>query len=164
MAINTKTVTNRRAVRYESLDEALADMQQLAALDQHGKLEVLGNWTLGQAIGHVATWAEFAYQDVPLPRPPIFIRLMLPLLKNRFLNKGFPAGVSIPKVEGGTLGTEPMPTSAAIEKFQTIAQRLKREAPTHPSPAFGKLTHEDGIKLQLRHAELHLSFFRPKGV
>ncbi len=161
MPINTKQV-KRREVRYESLDDALADMHRLAAIERDGKLEVLGNWSLGQAIGHVATWAEFAYMPCPLPRPPLFVRVMMPLLKNRFLNKGLPAGVSIPRVEGGTLGTEPIPTSAAIEKFATVADRLKREAPTQPSPAFGRMTQAECIKLQLRHAELHLGFFQKK--
>ena len=163
MAVNTKQV-KRRAVRYETLDDAAADMNALARLERDNQLEQLGNWSLGQAIGHVATWAEFAYTPAPLPRPPFFIRLMMPLLKNRFLNKGLPAGVSIPGVEGGTIGTEEMPTAAAIERFVAVAERLKREAPTQPSPAFGKLSREDGTKLQLRHAELHMSFFKPKEV
>lgn len=163
MAVNTKQV-KRREVRYESLDEALTDMNQLAALERNNKLARLGNWTLGQAIGHVATWAEFAYTPNPLPRPPFFIRLLMPLLKGRFLNKGFPAGVEIPGVEGGTIGTEEMPTHAAIERFTAVAERLKREAPTQPSPAFGMMNKEDGTKLQLRHAELHMSFFKAKEV
>lgn len=161
MSINTKHV-KRRDVRYESLDDAMADMNRLAALERNGKLDALGNWSLGQAIGHLATWAEFAYTPCPVPPPPLLIRLVLPMLRNRFLNKGMPAGVAIPGVEGGTLGTEPMPTAAAIEKFTEVAERLKREAPTQPSPAFGKMSQEDGIKLQLRHSELHLSFFRQK--
>ncbi len=161
MPINTKQV-KRRDVRYESLDDAMADMNRLAALERDGKLDVLGNWSLGQAIGHLATWAEFAFNPCPLPPPPLLVRLVLPLLRSRFLNKGMPAGVAIPGVEGGTIGTEPMPTAAAIEKFTNVAERLKLEAPTQPSPAFGQMTHEEGIKLQLRHSELHLSFFRPK--
>ena len=161
MGIDTRQV-KRRAVRYESLDEALADVNRLAALEREGKLLQLGNWPLGQAVGHLATWAEFAFTPCPLPRPPWFIRMVLPLLKNRYLNTGLPAGVSMPGVEGGTIGMEPMPTSAAIERFQAAAERLKREPPTQPSPAFGILTHEEAIKINLRHAELHMSFFQPR--
>jgi hypothetical protein len=161
MSINTKRV-KRREVRYETLDDAVADMNELAALERDNKLEQLGNWSLGQAIGHVATWAEFAFEPNPLPSPPWFVRMLMPLLRSRFLNKGMPAGVAIPGVEGGTIGTEPMPTFAAIERFTAVAERLKREAPTQPSPAFGMMSKSDGTKLQLRHAELHMSFFKRK--
>lgn len=164
MAVNTKQV-KRRSVRYETLDDAVADMNQLAKLERDNKLEQLGNWTLGQAIGHVATWAEYAYTPAPLPRPPLVIRLIIQyVLKGRYLRKGMPAGVEIPGVEGGTIGTEEMPTHAAIERFTAVAERLKKEAPTQPSPAFGKLSQEEGTLLQLRHAELHMSFFKPKEV
>jgi hypothetical protein len=161
MSINTKHV-KRRQVRYETLDDAMTDMKAMAVLERENKLNQLGNWSLGQAIGHVATWAEFAFTPNPLPRPPFFIRMLLPLLRGRFLNKGFPAGVMIPGVEGGTIGTEPMPTHAAIERFVAVADRLQHEAPTQPSPAFGRMNQKDGIKLQLRHAELHMSFFKAK--
>ncbi len=37
--------------------------------------------------------------------------------------------------------------------------RLKNGEPcTHDSPAFGALSHEDRIRLNLRHAELHLGY------
>jgi hypothetical protein len=39
-----------------------------------------------------------------------------------------------------------------------VLERLRREPPTGPHVIFGRLPHEDWIKLQLRHAELHLSF------
>jgi hypothetical protein len=31
--------------------------------------------------------------------------------------------------------------------------------PAGPNPVLGKLSHQDWIKLNLRHAELHQSFF-----
>lgn len=161
MPINTKQV-KRRDVRYESLDDAVADMRQLAQCERDGKLDQLGNWSLGQAIGHVATWAEYAFSPCPVKPPPWFIRWVMPLFKNRFLNKGMPSGMSIPGVEGGTVGTEPMPTSAALDKVQAATDRLKRDAPTQPSPAFGKLTQEEATKLNLRHMELHMGFFRER--
>ena len=34
--------------------------------------------------------------------------------------------------------------------------RLRRSAPKDPNPLFGRLTHEQWVQLNLRHAELHL--------
>src|SRR5205807_10200197 len=97
----------------------------------------------------------------PMPRPPWFIRLMVPFLKSPFVNKGLPAGANIGNLPNGTLGTEPMETDRAIRNLREAYGRLEREPPTEPNPFLGKLSHEDWIKLNLRHAELHFSFFHP---
>ena len=73
-----------------------------------------------------------------------------------------PSGVRIPRVEGGTLGTDPLPLEEGHERFRRAMERLKHEPPTAPSPVFGLLTHKEGIALNLRHAELHLSFLIPE--
>jgi hypothetical protein len=104
---------------------------------------------------------EFGYTAYPL-KPPFFIRWILRLQKQKFLYGSMRAGVRIPRVEGGTLATEPMPLDAAVARFRTIAERLKKEAPTAPNPIFGRLTHAESIALNLRHAELHLSFLIPE--
>jgi hypothetical protein len=71
-------------------------------------------------------------------------------------------GVRIPGVAGGTLGIDPLPLDESLPRFRRAAQRLKNEAPTVPSPAVGPMTHEEGIALYLRHAELHLGFQIPE--
>jgi hypothetical protein len=80
-------------------------------------------------------------------------------MKNRFLNKGLPAGAQIRGVPGGTFGTDRMPTDEALAQLHSAFERLAREVPTEPNIIFGPMTHEQFIKLNLRHAELHLSFF-----
>ena len=138
----------------------LADVEALAAAERAGTLRRLGNWTLGQALGHLATWVTFAYDGTPL-KPPWFVRLPSRLFRDRFLSKGLSPGVRIPRVEGGTLGTEPLSLDEGLSRYRAILERLRREAPTKPNTTFGPLTHEQWVALQLRHAELHLSFFKP---
>jgi hypothetical protein len=158
--IDTSKVANRRILRFNSIDELLLEVDRLAAAEHSGRLTRLGNWTLGQALGHLATWSEFIYNGVPI-KPPFFIRWIIRLQKRKFLASPLPAGVKIPNVAGGTLGTEPMSLDAGLARYQTSMHRLKVEPPLLPSPIFGKLTHEETIALALRHAELHLSFFAP---
>jgi hypothetical protein len=60
-------------------------------------------------------------------------------------------------VEGGTTGIDDMESQAAAQRLLAALTRLKSpELAPHASPAFGPMSHEDRIRLNLRHAELHL--------
>ena len=159
--VDTGKVAGRRMLRFESIDQALAEVERLAEAERAGRLRRLGNWTLGQTLGHLATWGEYGYTGVPL-KVPFFIRWFLRLRKRAFLYGPMRSGVRIPGVEGGTLATDPVPLEEGRERFRRAMERLKAEAPTAPSPAFGRLTHEESIALNLRHAELHLGFLIPE--
>jgi hypothetical protein len=161
--MNTKKVADRRKLRFEALDEAIRDAKSLAEAQRLGELRATGNWTLGQALGHLAFWANCAFDGYPdMPRPPWFVRAFMPFMRNSFLNKGMPAGVHLGKVPGGTFGIDEMPTDDGLAKMRIAFDRLSQQPPTIPSLVFGQMTHEDCIKLNLRHAELHLSFFHPR--
>ena len=68
-------------------------------------------------------------------------------------------GFRIPGIAGGTLATEPMPLDEAVARIRQVMERLGSEPPAAPNVVFGPLSHDDWIALNLRHAELHLSFF-----
>ena len=158
--VDTGKVAERRILRFESLDQVLAEVERLAEAERAGRLRRLGNWTLGQALGHLASWAEYSYTGAPL-KAPFFVKWFLRLRKRKFLYGPMRAGVRIPRVPGGTLGTEPMPLEEAALRLRRVMERLKSEAPTAPNVIFGPLKHEEWIALTLRHAELHLGFHIP---
>lgn len=158
--VDTTKVTDRRVLHFDSIDQVLAEADRLADAERAGKLKHVGNWTLGQTLGHLACWAEYDYNGFPL-KVPFFIRWFLQLRKNSFLYKPMEPGMKIPRVAGGTLATDPMPLDEALPRFRRVMERLKTEAPTVPSPVFGKMTHEEWIAMNLRHAELHLGFMVP---
>src|SRR5262249_119320 len=120
-----------------------------------------GNWTLGQTLGHLAAWVEYGYTGAPL-KPPFFIRWILRLRKRQFLYGPMRAGMKIPRVEGGTLATDPVPLDEGLGRYRRGLERLKAGPPTAPSPVFGMLTQDEAIALNLRHAELHLGFLIPE--
>jgi hypothetical protein len=159
--VDTAKVADRRVLRFESIDQLTAEVDRLAEAERAGRLRRLGNWTLGQALGHLAAWAEYSYTGFPL-KVPFFVRWVLRLRKHKYLNGPLPAGVRIPRVEGGTLATDVVPLDEALGRFRRVMARLKAEAPSLPSPVFGPLTDEESIALNLRHAELHLGFFVPE--
>lgn len=156
--VDTANVVGRRVFRFETIDDALADADRLVAAERAGRLRKLGNWTLGQTLGHLAIWAEYSYTGSPL-KPPFFIKWMLRLRKRKFLHEPMRPGVKIPGVAGGTLATDPMPLDEALRRLRRVMERLKVEAPTRPNSIFGQMSHDEWIAINLRHAELHLSFF-----
>jgi hypothetical protein len=158
--VDTGKVAGRRTLRFESIDQVMAEVERLAEVERAGRLRRLGNWTLGQTLAHLAAWAEYGYTGSPL-KVPFFIKWIVRLRKRKFLYGPMRAGVKIPGVEGGTLATDPVPLDEGLEHFRRVLERLKAEAPTAPSPVFGPLTHEESIAMNLRHAELHLGFLIP---
>jgi hypothetical protein len=69
-------------------------------------------------------------------------------------------GVRIPRVENGTFATAALGTAEGADLLRAALQRLKDGTPAkHDSPAWGPMTHDERVALNLRHAELHLSFF-----
>ena len=58
--IDTKTAS-RRALHFNTIPDAIAEADRLAAADRAGKLKQLGNWTLGQNLGHLASWVDYSF-------------------------------------------------------------------------------------------------------
>ena len=155
--VDTRKVAGRRTLRFGSVEQIMADVDRLVEAERAGRLRQVGNWTLGQALGHLATWAEYSYDGAPV-KAPFFIRWAVWLRKRSFLYGPMRAGIMIPGIEGGTLASEPMPLDEALGRMRRAMERLKHEAPTAESPILGLLRHEEWIALHSRHAELHLSF------
>ncbi len=161
--VNTAKVADRRRLRFATVDDLLTDVDRIVAAEKGGTLRRTGNWTPGQVFGHIATWANYAYEGYPF-RPPWFIRWILRKKKVAYLRDGMPAGVRIPKVPNGTFGTEAMSTDEGIKRLRLAMLRLKNGEPAKfDSPAWGKMPLEERIAMNLRHAELHMSFLHPAG-
>ncbi len=157
--VDTKNVPNRRTVRYESLDKLLDDISQIEIADREQRLTTVGNWSAGQILAHVANWIDYGYVGYPIKSPPWFIKPILRLMLRKYLKQGMPSGVRIPGIKEGTVGMDPVSVSEGVAKLRKAIARLQSNEPcSYDSPAFGKMSHEDRIRLNLRHAELHLSF------
>ena len=153
----------RRTLRFDTIDDALAEAERLAAAEREGRLRRAGNWTLGQTLGHLAAWANFALDGYPDSiRPPGPVRAILRLFKGRVLKKGMTPGMRLGRhLPEGTVGTDVVPTEEGLRRFRDALRRLRATVPTIDNPVFGKLTHEEWVQLNLRHAELHLGFQVP---
>lgn len=157
--VNTKRVACRK-VRYSSPDELLRDVERLVQAEREGTLKRLGNWTLGQALGHLASWINFGYEGFPSgSKPPWIIRVLLRFIGKKYLKKGMPQGVRIPRVAGGTYATEAMSTEEGATRLRRACERMRMEPAKFHSPAFGAMSEADRVAMHLRHSELHMGFF-----
>lgn len=157
----TAQASSRRSLRFDSIDQALAEVAALVEAEAGGRLRQHGRWTLGQILNHLATWVDFTYDGFPF-RIPALVRCLLRSMKRRMLAGPLVAGVRLPGVRGGTLGTAVVPTAEASSHCRAAFGRLATEAPSRPHPIFGPMGHEEWVALHLRHAELHLSFLAPE--
>lgn len=148
-----------RTLQFATIDEVLAEIDRIVAADKERKLVANGNWSPGEIMSHVAAWIEYGYQGYPMKRPPWIIRTLMRFMLKRVLRKGMPRGARIPGVKEGTYGIDDMKTQAAAERLRQAFLRLQSGEPAmYDSPAFGPMSHDDRIQLNLRHAELHLGY------
>lgn len=160
--VDTAKVQDRRKLRYQSIDELLADVERVVAADKAGTLRRTGNWTAGQTLGHLASWSNYAYEGYPMKTPWVIRMILRLLLKKKYLRKGMPAGVRIPGAAEGTYATQAVSTDQGADQLRKALQRLRNKEPSiHDSPAWGPMPLEERIALNLRHAELHMSFLHP---
>lgn len=156
--VDTRQV-QRRPLHLNSIDDLYAELDRIEQAAQAGTLRAVGNWTPGQILGHIAAWIEYGWTGYPLKAPPWPISWLLRCTLKRTLREGLKSGVKIPGLAGGTSGTEPLETEVALQRLRSALKRLQAAEPVkYESPAFGPMSQQDRVTLQLRHAELHLSY------
>ncbi|MCE9548059.1 MAG: DUF1569 domain-containing protein [Planctomycetia bacterium] len=154
--INTAKVAGRRTLRFASTDEVLAEVERLVAAPQ---VQRLGNWTLAQAISHLARSLDISVDGAKF-RVAWYIRLVGPLLKKRILTQPMPAGFKLTGGAKTALVAEPeLSSTAALADLRRATARLKKESHREPHAIFGRFTREEWDTFHCRHAEMHLSFF-----
>lgn len=161
MTVDTAKVYGRRSLRFNHLDDILAEAERLAALPTRQ----LSNWSLGQICQHLAGAMNLSIDGVPSDAPfraPLAMRILSRFLKRRFLNKGMPPGFILPEGAPKALRPDNVAVGAALPILRAAIGRLAREADRHPHPLFGRLSRAEWDQLHLRHAELHLSFIHPE--
>lgn len=154
-------MTDRRELHFTTLDQLLTEARRLAETDHAGQLKSTGTWTLGQAFGHIAGWAT-AINDGTYPKVPFIIRVMMRLMKNRMINAPMKPGVKIPGIANGTLFIDVLTVEDGLSGLFRAVEVIKATNSPFMHPLLGLMTPEQFIALNLRHAELHLSYFQAK--
>ena len=164
--INTKRATRRTLAFHCTgcVREDLASMQQ--AFDA-GTIAHTGNWTEGEILDHVAKMWEMAFDGFPEEgRPNFLIKIIARLMKGRMVSgKTLPAGFQLPANASFMLPAPGTSFDAGMSRMLRVLDRMDRgEQMTIESPAFGRLTHDEWMRLHLGHAQLHFGFVHPRAV
>jgi hypothetical protein len=158
MNVNTKKVSGRRELRFDSFDDLLAEAERLCA----GEVKMLGNWTLAQMLEHIASGLNSTIDGSSFKAPLILRLVLAPLMKKKFLNKGLAPGFPSPKdAEAQFLPKDDAEIDAGLKALRAAIDRLISTDELANHPLFGKLTRDESDNFQLRHAEMHLSFAIP---
>jgi hypothetical protein len=159
--IDTKKATGRRSVHFDTLGDALGDLESLDG----GALEAAGNWSPAENVDHVAKLVAMSLDGFPPQvKGPLPIRLVARLFRGAILKRPFKPGIKLPARFDGALDPEAgISWDEAVARFRALVERVEGgDRMTVPSPIFGALGHEDWVTLHCRHAELHFSFFHPR--
>ncbi len=151
----------RRTLALTSLTQLTAELDAIEAAHTAGTLTTTGNWTPGQIFSHLAVLPECAIDGFPPGKVPFLMRTMVQLLFKKKAASGNPTppGFKIPAKADHFVPDENTTFEAGLTRLRTVLKRIDNgEKMTHPSPLFGKLTHDQWTNLNLGHASLHLSF------
>jgi hypothetical protein len=158
--MSTTVTRARRQVRYESLDDFLADAERLSNMPIH----TVGNWSYPQILDHLARTVTASLDGFGFKAPAWARLLIAPFVKNSFLTKTMKAGFNLPKSAAALIPTNDLTLSAAMENLRKALARFRNEPAGAEHPFFGKLASQEWNSLHLRHAELHMSFVVPDGI
>lgn len=168
MMVNTRKVSGRRKLRFESMAELVAEIERLASVE----VTCLGNWSLGQILSHLARVMLVAVGETKV-QPPLISRLIgfffRPLLKKWLLETGMPAGLphkGIPVIgrsqqASSQVADASITTEEGLAELKAAIDRYQSAGDLCPHPLFGT-RREDWDRFHFRHAELHLSFVIPR--
>jgi len=156
--IDTKRVEERRTLSFGSLDDILADVN---ALDGR-ELRATGNWTPAQILHHVTQLIDVSIDGFPAT-VPLPMRVLGRMFKRFVLTRPLQRGIKFPSSLAPTLDPpDDVIWPDAVDHLRRTIERGTGGRMTQTSPLFGRMTHDDWVKLHCRHAEMHFGFIIPE--
>ncbi|MFK7820959.1 MAG: DUF1569 domain-containing protein [Planctomycetaceae bacterium] len=148
----------RRELNFNSLDEAVAEAERLAS----GEVRTTGNHTFAEILKHLALTHDMSSGKVSGPRPPWYMRLMIPLMKGMIFKGGAKPGFKLPAdAEAFFWPKEEFSVADALAHLKESVEHYKQKGPLAVHPVFGKATSEQVDRLNCTHCAMHLSFVHP---
>ena len=152
-------MAERRELNFKSLDEVVEEAERLAA----GEVKTTGNHSFGQILEHLARTHDMCTGKLEAPKPPWFMRLMIPFMKPMILkDEPLKAGFKLPpKGEAFFWPDQEFDVQEALTHLKESVDNYKKNGPLPKHPMFGAMTREQNDSMNCRHADLHLSFVHP---
>ncbi len=148
----------RRELSFSSLDDAVADAEQLAA----GEVRTTGKHTFAEILKHLALTHDMATGKIPGPKTPFLMRLMMPLMKGFILKGPVKPGFKLPaEAESFFWPGGDIDVNEALNHLKESVENYNTNGPLAVHPVFGKVTAEQNMQLNISHCAMHLSFVHP---
>jgi hypothetical protein len=163
MPTNTRKAF-RRDLAFDSLADLEAELDRVRTAHHAGSLRTSGNWTPGQILGHLAKWMGW-YLDgkFPFEAPPL-IRFFGKLFKKKIVNALFKPGLKFTPKAGDLGGDPEYSFEDGWDRLRAQLDRVRAgESLACDTPLVGRVTHDEGLRIHLNHAALHLSFLHYDG-
>ena len=150
--------SERRELTFKTLDEAVADAELLAA----GEVRTTGGHTFAEILKHLALTHEMSSGKIEGPKPPLLLRLLMPLMKKSILNGPVKPGFNLPKKgESFFWPKGDYDVHEALAHLKESVAYYNEHGPLPVHPVFGKATREQVDRLNCNHCAMHLSFVHP---
>ena len=152
------------ARKFQASTELLSELNQIEQAHQDGTLSTAGGWTVGQCLDHCAALIESSYDGfVGLEINLLFKIIGRVVLKRMITREGFQMkpGIKIPSRAGKIRPMDDVTIEDGLAKIRLQLNRIiEDEQMTHPSPLFGKLTHQQWAGVHMKHCRMHMGFFK----
>lgn len=146
-----------RTLRFESMVEAMAEVERLAAAE----VKTTGQFSLGQILEHLARTLEIVLGKRELPKVALPMRFFARLMRSSVLRKAS-TGFKLPDAAQSVLWpTEPVSTEEGLARIRAAYEAFQACNTFPKHPFFGDMTKEQNHALQCRHFEGHLGFVHP---
>ena len=150
----TATETHR-CLTFTTQDDLLAEVERLAA----GNPRTSGKHSFPEILRHLARTNDMLTGRIVPPKPPLLMRLMMPLVRLLVFKGPVKPGFKLPKdAEAFFWPSEPIELDAALTLLRESVQRYKSQGPLPVHPVFGKASRDQIDRLTLDHAAMHLGF------
>ncbi|MCA9051221.1 MAG: DUF1569 domain-containing protein [Planctomycetaceae bacterium] len=148
-----------RELAFSSLDEVVAEAERLAS----GEVRTTGNHSFGQILEHLARTHDITTGKVTGPAPPWYMRLLIPLMKPMiFKDRPVKPGFQLPpQAEQYFWPDREFDVTDALAHLKESVEYYKANGPLAKHPMFGRVTEQQNLNLNCRHAALHLGFVHP---
>ena len=156
---------HRRSLHFHCLNCVAAELDRIEAAHAAGTLTTTGNWTPGENIDHCTKLFEFALDGFP-SSAPWFVRAVARVFLRKRATSGrtAPAGFRLPKDAAYMLPTPGIPFEQSMARMRKCLARIAAgERMTRPNPLFGSMSHDEWVRMQCGHCQLHLGFLRYPG-
>ncbi len=137
--------------------ESLAELRQRLATTTD-PIDVVEPWSTGYTLTHCAQSIDYLIDGFPKPRSIVVRRVFGPLAARRFLREGVLTHDTSDPIPGAPEIDPDAPSDQGRDRLlEAIDRYLDHTGPIHEHFAYGKLSHEDGARLNVLHVRSHLA-------